>query len=59
MRLIKLPFAQQRKPFFKKSKRQHMEWKNTVANDATSKGLISKILQTTYTTQQQKYKQPN
>ena len=41
--LIKLKFfVQQRKPL-KKKKRQHIEWEKIFANDATDKGLISKI----------------
>ena len=33
-----------------------MEWEKIIANDATDKGLISKIYKTTHTTQQQKKK---
>ena len=40
------------------TKGQLREWEKTVSNDATDRGLISKI-QTTYTTQQQKNQQPN
>ena len=38
----------------KKIKRQSTGWEKIVSNDATDKGLISKNIQTTYTTQQQK-----
>ena len=34
-------FAQQRKP--KKTKRQFIEWEKILSNDATDKGLISRM----------------
>ena len=45
----------------KKTKRQLIEWEIIASNDATYKGLISKIYkqQATYTAQQQKSQQPN
>ena len=45
----------------KKTKRQLIEWEKVVSNDATDKGLISKIYskQATCTTKQQKSQQPN
>ena len=38
----------------KKPKRQPTEWEKIVSNNASDKGLISKNIQMTYTTQQQK-----
>ena len=34
-----------------KTKRQPMKWEKIFPNNATNKGLISKIIQTAYTTQ--------
>ena len=37
----------------KKKMKKSWEWERIVVNDATDKGLISKIYEHTYTTQQQ------
>jgi len=53
--LIKLKSFSTAKETKKKTKRQLTEWEKIVSNDATDKGLISRIYkQLTYTTQQQK-----
>ena len=40
-------------------KRQPSEWEKIIANEATDKQLISKIIQATYAAQFQKNKRPN
>ena len=40
-------------------KRQLSEWEKIIANEATDKQLISKIIQATYAAQFQKNKRPN
>ena len=43
----------------KTPKRQPTQWEKIVSNDATDKGLISKIYKQLNTAQQQKSQQPN
>ena len=42
-----------------KTKRQPSEWEKIIANKATDKGLISKLIQTAHAAQYQNSKQPN
>ena len=55
--LIKLKSFCTAKETINKTKRQPTEWEKIFANDATDKGLISKIYK--HTAQYQRNKQPN
>ena len=57
--LIKLTSFCTEKETKKKTKRQLTKWEKIVSNDATDKGLISKIYKQLNTAQQQKSQQPN
>ena len=57
--LIKLTSFCTAKETIKKKKRQLTEWGKIVSNDATDKGLISKIYKQLHTTQPKKCQPPN
>ena len=57
--LIKLKSFCTAKETISKVEKQPSEWEKIIANETTDKGLISKIIQTTHSTQYQKNKQPN
>ena len=57
--LIKLKSFCTAKETKKKTKRQLSEWEKIVSNDATNKGLISRIYKQLIQPQQQKSQSPN
>ena len=57
--LIKLKSFCTMKEIISKLKRQPSEWEKIIANEATDKGLISKIYKQLHITQYQKNEQPN
>ena len=57
--LIKLKSFFTEKETISKVKRQPSEWEKIIANEASDKGLISKIYKQLHITQYQKNTQPN